>query len=265
MAEKKIIPISTEQFHEYFSIYNKTDEKNDDMVYSDIIENIRNFAVGHYFWFIADCTTMHTKEVSNNIELHTPYQNKTQNNLNVQHFLDLIHPDDSQYLLSALVSAARIYKNMRKSGKYNVRFNFYARMLDQENNYRWVLIQAHKQYFNKYNQIESSLIVINDLSHFPIKEMPVFSIIDDDGRKVQYFKYINKADLDINDKPNITQREKEILVLMARGLNSPKIAESLFISYYTVENHKRNLRRKTNTKTSTELIAYSINNRLLNV
>ena len=32
------------------------------MVYSDIIENIRNFAVGHYFWFIADdCTTMHTK------------------------------------------------------------------------------------------------------------------------------------------------------------------------------------------------------------
>lgn len=82
-------------------------------------------------------------------------------------------------------------------------------MLDQENNYRWVLIQAPKQYFNKYNQIESSLIVINDLSHFPIKEMPVFSIIDDDGRKVQYFKYINKADLDINDKPNITQREKK--------------------------------------------------------
>ena len=78
--------------------------------------------------------------------------------------------------------------------------------------------------------------------------MPVFSIIDDDGRKVQYFKYINKADLDINDKPNITQREKEILVLMARGLNSPKIAESLFISYYTFENHKRNLRRKNQYK-----------------
>ncbi|WP_288788957.1 helix-turn-helix transcriptional regulator [uncultured Elizabethkingia sp.] len=265
MAEKKIIPISTEQFQEYFSVYNKADEKDNSVIYSGITESLKNFAVGHYFWFVADCITMKTKEVSNNIELHTPYHNKTWNNLNVQHFLDLIHPDDSQYLLSALVSAARIYKHMRKSGKYNVRFNFYARMLDQENNYRWILIQAPKQYFNKYNQIESSLIIINDLSHFPIKEMPVFSIIDDDGRKVQYFKYINKADLELNDKPNITQREKEILVLMARGLNSPKIAEHLFISYHTVENHKRNLRKKTNTKTSTELIAFSINNCILSI
>ncbi|WP_337084510.1 helix-turn-helix transcriptional regulator [Elizabethkingia anophelis] len=262
MAEKKIIPINTEKFHEYFSIYNKTDEKNYNMAYSHIIENIKNFAVGHYFWFIADCATMKTKELSNNIELHIPYNKKMCNNPNIRYFLELIHPDDSKYLLSALVSATRIYKNMRKSGKENVHFNFYARMLDQGSNYRWVLIQAPRQCFNKYNQIESSLIVINDLSHFPIKEMPVFSIIYDNGRKVQYLKYINKG-LARNKKPNITQREKEILGLMARGMNSPKIAESLFISCYTVENHKRNLRRKTNTKTATELIAYSINNRLL--
>ncbi|MDQ8749700.1 helix-turn-helix transcriptional regulator [Elizabethkingia miricola] len=266
MAEKKIIPISTEQFQEYFSVYNKSDEKDNSVIYSGITENLKNFAVGHYFWFVADCITMKTIDVSPNIEIHTPYNHKEWSNQNVQHFLDLIHPEDGQYLLSALVSSARIYKNMRRPEKNNIRFNFYVRMLNHENNYRWVLIQAPKQCFNKYNQIESSLIVIYDLSHFPINHMPLLSIIDDQGKEIQYSKHIMLKDTKQDDiKPNVTQREKEILMLMAQGLNSPKIAEHLFISYHTVENHKRNLRKKTNTKTSTELIAFSINNCILSV
>ena len=50
---------------------------------------------------------------------------------------------------------------------------------------------------------------------------------------------------------------------MAKGLNSPEIAEKLFLSYHTVENHKRNLRQKTNSKTSAELINYVWSNNLI--
>lgn len=46
------------------------------------------------------------------------------------------------------------------------------------------------------------------------------------------------------DIPVITRREKEILQLMAQGDNTPIIAEKLFISYHTVQNHKRNLRKQ---------------------
>lgn len=210
MAEKKIIPITTEQFHEYFSIYNKADEKDSSVMYSGITESIKNFAVGHYFWFIVDCINMETKVVSSNIELHTPYNQKELNNQHIQHFIDLIHPEDAQYLLSALVSSARIYKNMRKSEKNNLRFNFYVRMLNHENNYRWVLIQAPKQCFNKYNQIQSSLIVIYDLSHFPINEMPLLSILDDEGKEIQYSKHMTSNNTKQDEsKPYVTQREKK--------------------------------------------------------
>ena len=65
------------------------------------------------------------------------------------------------------------------------------------------------------------------------------------------------------DLPNITKREQEIVKLMAKGLNSPEIAEKLFLSYHTVENHKRNLRQKTNSKTSAELINYVWSNNLI--
>lgn len=50
---------------------------------------------------------------------------------------------------------------------------------------------------------------------------------------------------------------------MISGYNTPQIAEKLFISYNTVENHKRNLRQKTNCKTSTELVYYVLKNSLI--
>ena len=43
---------------------------------------------------------------------------------------------------------------------------------------------------------------------------------------------------------------------MFKGLNTPQIADQLFIAYDTVENHRRNLRRKTQTKTAAALMNY---------
>jgi len=50
---------------------------------------------------------------------------------------------------------------------------------------------------------------------------------------------------------------------MAKGLKTPEIARELFISYSTVENHRKNLRVKTNTKTSSELMSFVIQNNLI--
>ena len=62
--------------------------------------------------------------------------------------------------------------------------------------------------------------------------------------------------------PHITKREQEILHFMAKGFNTPQIVKELMISYSTVENHKRNLRLKTNSKTSAELMNFVCNNNL---
>ncbi|HLT89156.1 MAG TPA: helix-turn-helix transcriptional regulator [Sphingobacterium sp.] len=46
------------------------------------------------------------------------------------------------------------------------------------------------------------------------------------------------------DLPVITRREKEVLSLLAAGLNSVEIGEKIFISPLTVESHRRNLLQK---------------------
>lgn len=48
----------------------------------------------------------------------------------------------------------------------------------------------------------------------------------------------------IKSVPALTRREKELLQLLAEGLNGPQIAEKLFLSPHTVESHRKNLMQK---------------------
>lgn len=53
---------------------------------------------------------------------------------------------------------------------------------------------------------------------------------------------------------NITERELEVLDLLSRGYNSKAIAEQLSISPNTVEFHRRQLLKKTESRNIAELI-----------
>lgn len=58
--------------------------------------------------------------------------------------------------------------------------------------------------------------------------------------------------------PKLTQREKEVLGLIAGEYTSPEIAEKLFISYRTVENHRLNLLFKFGVKNAAGLVRKAI-------
>ena len=56
-----------------------------------------------------------------------------------------------------------------------------------------------------------------------------------------------------------TQREKEILVLIAQGMSSKQIAGKLSISQNTVSNHRKNMLDKAGAKSSAELVCVYLN------
>ncbi|MGE8018522.1 response regulator [Peribacillus frigoritolerans] len=58
-------------------------------------------------------------------------------------------------------------------------------------------------------------------------------------------------------------REQEVLRLTILGYTNLQIADKLFISYKTVENHKANIMKKLNLKSKAELIQYGITNNFI--
>jgi len=61
-----------------------------------------------------------------------------------------------------------------------------------------------------------------------------------------------------NAKPLLTRREKEILQLIAKELTSHDIADKLFLSLRTIENHRKSLLRKFDVKNMVGLVKKSI-------
>jgi DNA-binding NarL/FixJ family response regulator len=68
-----------------------------------------------------------------------------------------------------------------------------------------------------------------------------------------------KEEAKITDKgyDTLTSREQEILVLLAEGLSAKGVAEKLFISPRTVENHRSSIMRKLDLHSNHELIRYA--------
>jgi DNA-binding NarL/FixJ family response regulator len=57
---------------------------------------------------------------------------------------------------------------------------------------------------------------------------------------------------------DLTLREREVIKLIAEGNSNKKIAELLFISVRTVENHRAGIMGKLNLKNAVDLIKYAI-------
>lgn len=64
----------------------------------------------------------------------------------------------------------------------------------------------------------------------------------------------------ISSSDILSEREVDVLKLLANGLGLKNIGEKLFISSRTVETHKKNILRKLNLKTTIDLVKYAILN-----
>ncbi|WP_300725768.1 response regulator transcription factor [uncultured Rikenella sp.] len=67
------------------------------------------------------------------------------------------------------------------------------------------------------------------------------------------------------DEAALSAREKEILLLICKGMTNYEIADTLFISKRTVDKHRANILEKTNCKNTANLVVYAIKNGLVEI
>lgn len=80
------------------------------------------------------------------------------------------------------------------------------------------------------------------------------------------FKLGNNPNDSISDNEiKLSKREIEVLRLICQGNTNAEIAEKLFISPKTVDNHRTNLLSKTNTRNTAQLVMFAIKNKFIEV
>ena len=65
--------------------------------------------------------------------------------------------------------------------------------------------------------------------------------------------------------PKLTDRELQVLKLVAQGMSNREAAETLFISENTVKNHVRNILEKLHLHSRMEAVVYAVREKLLDI
>ncbi len=73
------------------------------------------------------------------------------------------------------------------------------------------------------------------------------------------------AETETSSTNDLSEREKEVIRLVAMGLSNKEIAERMFIAVNTVMTHRRNISRKLDIHAAAGLTIYAIVNGLINV
>lgn len=74
---------------------------------------------------------------------------------------------------------------------------------------------------------------------------------------------ISSTPIEIENNNSLSEREKEVLVLICKGLSNKEIGDSLFISKRTVDKHRANILDKTNCKNTANLVVFAITNNIV--
>ncbi len=82
---------------------------------------------------------------------------------------------------------------------------------------------------------------------------------------IDEFKQMSKPDRDSVPGLRLTDRELEVLRLVAKGMNNREIAKVLFISENTVKNHVRNILEKLQLHSRMEAVMYAVREKLLDI
>jgi DNA-binding NarL/FixJ family response regulator len=92
------------------------------------------------------------------------------------------------------------------------------------------------------------------------------SVLDNPGQmSVKMNALIRNCGCREEDKDELTEREKEVLALLASGYSNKDVAEKLFISIHTVISHRKNLVEKIGIKSLSGLTIYAITNKIISL
>ncbi len=105
--------------------------------------------------------------------------------------------------------------------------------------------------------VDASLLTKYDES------ISIFDDLDILSKKIHGLLNLASEEEELDNQETLSQREKEIVVCVVKGMTNKEIAENLFLSIHTVITHRRNISKKLQIHSAAGLTIYAIVNKLV--
>ena len=95
------------------------------------------------------------------------------------------------------------------------------------------------------------------------ESISIFDDLERLSKKISGLLNVPSEEEDLENQDALSQREKEIVICVVKGMTNKEIAEKLFLSTHTVITHRRNISKKLQIHSAAGLTIYAIVNKLV--
>ena len=170
-----------------------------------------------------------------------------------------IHPDDLSLVMDSYKRSFEFFLNLPEEERKDYKLIVNFRQRDKYGKYLNIILQLVVLELDKKGNIWLVLI-LDDL-------LPDKISFEGVNRRLIHIKSgkicLFKNELEPNKKTILSTREVEVLGLVSKGFASKEIADKLFLSINTVNNHRQNILEKVGAVNTTEAVTYARNLGLL--
>ena len=244
---------------EEFNKLVKNAHETDQQLISNQVEKMydldNHFRTGPAVYYLFNFTKMRYEYLSAGHAKLTGYELDAYKDGDIP-LLDIMLEEDLRVYMSRVIPALREYRNqysIRENG--NMTFQITARLRKKDGQVIRILDQYN---FVDLDEENMPLLIFGHLSEISVPNLnePVSAAIyleKEDYSERIYFKSFSD-----NDNVQVSDREKQVIKLLASGKTSKEIANELFISSNTVSRHRQNILSKLGIGSTTELVKYAV-------
>lgn len=218
-----------------------------------IMETIERLAsIEHAIYAVYDMHRNNYLLVSEEQKRLFGYGQNEQQHFEIDQLYQSIHPDDLAFVLETDRLVYDHYAQMKTEEKKDYKLVRSFRTKNMEGIYKHYLHQSVVFEQDRNGKAWLVLVISHLLSDPVSSNKPKRWFINMKTGKLHLFN----NDGDSTSNSLLSKRELEVLVLLARGYDSVNISDKLHISVNTVNNHRQNILRKTQSENTTQAVLY---------
>jgi DNA-binding CsgD family transcriptional regulator len=210
--------------------------------------------------WVLDVCTQQFIFFSNNTQLLIGYPASTFKKDGFRVLHRLMHPDDKKNMGEMTYELWKRILLLPADKRQGYRFSRKYRLQKSDGNFICILEQNAILQTDSKGNITHLLGTCTDITEVVNVNNLVASVQVAPG---QVEPQIAPGEERFRSKTKLSKREKQIVKLVAEGYSSKLIADQLFISFHTVNTHRKNIICKTHSKNTSGLVQYAISNRII--
>ena len=210
------------------------------------------FTIGNYYYYVINLADSSISNHHKNIlKIHGLSDYPT----HLSEIFSLIHPDDIPFVLKAEHAVVEKIKQIGTEHQLFLKPSYCFRMKTKKGKYELFHHQAVHTMIDEKHRLFQSVNIHTNIQHITPQNPYTVLITGISPRKDFHQFTVQPTDEKKNsDQPNLTKREIEILILIAKGYSGKEISDQLILSEHTIRSHRKNILKKTDSRNSKELI-----------